>query len=201
MQPFSNLPGLEGNCWMFGIPSLFACLHQALSSQRAQVTSCQHRRKYVGPHTEDRSHAGLGAVLRFLVRVWPQSEVTVKRKIKQQERAKKSWSNFYPIPLKLGSNGCFLWVLPGQQAVIRKKVLQEWLLEQFSLGYVNANFSQIQCRDAAWLFGALGLHMPPSEVIIKIWSILLSLKSWQLQVCICPAHTQRVTSLCLFFSW
>lgn len=32
----------------------------------------------MGPHTEDRSHAVLGAVLRFLIRICPQSAVTMR---------------------------------------------------------------------------------------------------------------------------
>lgn len=105
-------------------------------TQRAWVTSCQRQRNYMGPQAEDRSHAGLGA---FLC-IWPQSGVTVK----QEDKTAGEGEEICLIPLNLGSNGCVPVGSWGQQAVIKKNIFSEWLLEQFSLGHVNGNFSQIQ---------------------------------------------------------
>lgn len=99
------------------IPVLMKNYRQALSSQRAWVSLCEHH-KCVGPCAKIRSRASLHSVWWFHIGIWPQSEVTMK----QEDKATGKWKVgriSAQLHEKLAVKDVFLLRLSGQQTMIK----------------------------------------------------------------------------------
>lgn len=95
-EAFGHLPEPWDIAGCLGSPAHL----QTPSSQGTQVTSCQHQRSYLGPHTKDRSHTGVGAILQFVIRTWPQLEITMKQEDKTAGEGRAISLQFLPDSIR-----------------------------------------------------------------------------------------------------